>query len=220
MIKKYGADAIRWFILSDSPPEKDVQWSDIGVASANKFLQKLWNLNYMVINKKEVANKQDLAIEKEFSAKVDTYVLKISNLINKFQLNVVIANFYEIYRFFNNQIEKNIGKKTLIKNLEKIMLMLIPFIPHLANECLQNLKTTNTSQWPKLPLKGIVNSKTKIVIQINGKTRDIIEIERDLNEKKVINLVIKKDKIEKYLKGKSVVKHIYIKNRLINLVVK
>ena len=53
MIKKYGSDAVRWFILSDSPPEKDVQWSDNGVASANKFLQKIWNLNFIIINDKK-----------------------------------------------------------------------------------------------------------------------------------------------------------------------
>ena len=58
MIKKYGADAVRWFILSDSPPEKDVQWSDNGVASANKFLQKIWNLNQSIINKKKKKKKK------------------------------------------------------------------------------------------------------------------------------------------------------------------
>ena len=220
MIKKYGADAIRWFILSDSPPEKDVQWSDNGVASANKFLQKVWNLNHIVINKPEQTDKENLKIEKEFTEKVDAYVFKITNLINKFQLNVVIANFYEIYRFFNNQLDKKIRKNILIKNLEKIMLMLVPFIPHLANECLQNLKATNSTDWPKLTQKEMVNTKANVVIQINGKTRDVIEIDRDTDEGNVINLVSKKDKIEKYLKGKSLVKHIYIKNRLINLVVK
>ena len=53
MINLYGADAVRWFILSDSPPEKDVQWSDVGVVSSHKFLQKFWNLNYQIINRKE-----------------------------------------------------------------------------------------------------------------------------------------------------------------------
>jgi leucyl-tRNA synthetase len=220
MIKKYGADAIRWFILSDSPPEKDVQWSDNGVASANKFLQKVWNLNHIIINKPEQTGKEDLNIEKEFTQKVDAHVLKITNLINKFQLNVVIANFYEIYRFFNNQLDKKIRTNVLITNLEKIMLMLVPFVPHLANECLQNLKTVNSTHWPKLTQKEMVNTKANVVIQINGKTRDVIEIDRDIDEGKVINLVSKKDKIEKHLKGKSLVKHIYIKNKLINLVVK
>tara|TARA_B100000963_G_scaffold289655_1_gene259185 strand:- start:1290 stop:2849 length:1560 start_codon:yes stop_codon:yes gene_type:complete len=220
MIKKYGADAVRWFILSDSPPEKDIQWSDNGVASANKFLQRMWNLNQTIVHRSKKNEKINLKIEREFTDKIDTFILKINNLINKFQFNVVIANFYEIYRFFNQYHDKEIKKEILIKNLEKIMLTLVPFIPHLANECLQNLKTTNSNQWPKVDKKKIVNLKTKLVIQINGKTRDVLEIDKDLDEDKVMNIVTKNDKIEKFLKQKSVLKRIYIKNRLINLVVK
>ena len=220
MIKKYGADAVRWFILSDSPPEKDVQWSDNGVASANKFLQKIWNLNQSIINKSEKIKKTDAMIAKEFSDKVDTYILKIGDLINKFQFNVVIASFYEIYRIFNFYFEKEIKKETFIKNLEKMMLSLVPFIPHLASECLQNLSTSNLNQWPKIDKKLIVNLKTKLVIQINGKTREVIEIDKDLEEKEVINMVTKKEKIEKFLKEKNIIKHIYVKNRLINFVIK
>tara|TARA_B100001248_G_scaffold247554_1_gene219140 strand:+ start:76 stop:1320 length:1245 start_codon:yes stop_codon:yes gene_type:complete len=220
MIKKYGADAVRWFILSDSPPEKDVQWSDSGVASANKFLQKIWNLNQIIINKSEKIEKKNSVIESDFTDKIDSSILKINNLINRFQFNVVIANFYEIYRYFFSSLEKEINKKVFIKNLEKIMLTLIPFIPHLANECLQNLSTKNPGQWPKINKETIVNLKIKLVIQINGKTRDVIEIDRDLDEKRVINMVTKKDKIQKFLAKKNIIKHIFIKNKLINLVIK
>ena len=101
MIKQYGADAVRWFILSDSPPEKDVQWSDVGVASASKFLQKIWNLNKTILNSKET--KKNESKEKEFETQTETFVLKIDKLINNFQLNVAIAQFYEAYKFFNNQ---------------------------------------------------------------------------------------------------------------------
>ena len=68
MINQYGADAVRWFIMSDSPPEKDVQWSDTGVDSANKFLQKIWNLNYLVANRKE--KKIDIKTEKSLFKKL------------------------------------------------------------------------------------------------------------------------------------------------------
>ena len=220
MIKKYGADAVRWFILSDSPPEKDVQWSDNGVASANKFLHKVWNLNHSIINKSVQIKKENFKIEKEFDNKINNYVLKIDNLINKFQFNVVIANFYEIYRIFNFYVEKDIKKEILLKNLEKIMLMLVPFVPHLAKECLQNLNANNSNKWPNILQKEITNLKIKLVIQVNGKTRDVIEIDRDMDEKKVIKLIREKDKIKNFLKGKEMVKHIYIKNKLINLVVK
>ena len=75
MINQFGADAVRWFILSDSPPEKDVQWSDSGVSSANKFLQKIWNLNHSISNRKQ--NKVDKNIEEKFSVKVNNFVKKV-----------------------------------------------------------------------------------------------------------------------------------------------
>ena len=220
MIKKYGADAVRWFILSDSPPEKDIQWSDNGVASANKFLQRVWNLNQSIIHRSDQNKKTDTKIQKEFTNKIDSFILKINNLINKFQFNVAIANFYEMYNYFNLCIKKEIKREIFIKNIEKVMLTLVPFVPHLASECLQNIGVKNSNQWPKIDKKLIVNLKTNLVIQINGKTRDVMEIDRDLDEKKVVNIVTKKDKIEKFLKQKSIIKHIYIKNKLINLVIK
>ena len=91
MIKQYGADAVRWFILSDSPPEKDVQWSDVGVASANEILQKIWNLNKTILNSKET--KKMSPRKKNFETQTETFVLKIDKLINNFQLNVAIAQF-------------------------------------------------------------------------------------------------------------------------------
>ena len=76
MINQYGADAIRWFILSDSPPEKDIQWSDTGVTSANKFLQKIWNLNHSILNRKDV--KSDKKLENKLNLELNNYFKKIN----------------------------------------------------------------------------------------------------------------------------------------------
>ena len=134
MIKEYGADAVRWFILSDSPPEKDVQWSNTGVNSSNKFLQKIWNLNQSIINRKETeVNKKD---ESNFIDKINLYVNRIDENISNFQFNVAIAQFYEIYRFLNDSTNLKISNKILRYNLIKIMKLMIPFTPHLAHECL------------------------------------------------------------------------------------
>ena len=113
MINQFGADAVRWFILSDSPPEKDVQWSDSGVSSANKFLQKIWNLNHSISNRKQ--NKVDKNIEEKFSVKVNNFVNKVDRTINEFRFNVTIANFYEIYRFLRENMDKEISNKILTK---------------------------------------------------------------------------------------------------------
>ena len=220
MIKKYGADSVRWFILSDSPPEKDVQWSDSGVASSNKFLQKIWNLNCSVLND-STKNPIDKNEEKELSLFINQHVFKINKLIENFQFNVAIAHFYEIYNYFNSVIKKNLSQEVKINNLEKIMRLLIPFIPHVARECLEKLQSKNVDKWPVVKKEDIDLVKINtIVIQVNGKTRDILKLSGDISEKDILDTATKKSKAAKFLERNTIIKHIYIKNKLINFVVK
>ena len=220
MIKKYGSDAVRWFILSDSPPEKDVQWSDNGVASANKFLQKIWNLNFIIINDKKKL-KTDKKKDDEFSSLIDQYIFKVNKLINNFQFNVAIAHFYEIYNFFNSKINKQISHKIKINNIEKIMRLLVPFVPHIARECLELMNSKNFNTWPKIKKEDLELSKVRnIVVQINGKTRDVLKLDGSISEKRVLEASTKNSKAKKFLEGRLIIKHIYIENKLINFVLK
>ena len=216
MIKIYGADAVRWFILSDSPPEKDIQWSAQGVKAAYKFLQRIYNLNDLIIKRDEKDSKQD----QEFDIKFNNYVFKITNLINNFQFNVVIANIYSIYSLFNDYIDRETSNKCLRKNLSNLMKILIPFTPHLANECLELIGEKKIDKWPDFDSKLIINEKVKIAIQINGKTKELIEIEKDLNEKEAVNESKKNKKISDNLENKKIIKTIFVKNRIINYLVK
>ena len=217
MIKQYGADSVRWFMLSDSPPEKDVQWSDAGVASSSKFLQKVWNLNHSILNKTET--KKDEKQNKSFENKIDLYVYKIDNAIKNFQFNVAVAQFYEIYRYVNDTLKLDIDNKTLTRNLIKIMKLMIPFTPHLAHECLTNLNCKELNQWPQVNEKIIENVDTKMVVQINGKTRDVLNISRDLKESEVNDLVKKSIKAYKHLENKKIKRTIFIKNKIINYII-
>ena len=97
MINQYGADAVRWFILSDSPPEKDVQWSDTGVVSANKFLQKVWNLNYLISKREE--KDIDKKVEVNFISKINSYIFKIDKSINNFGLMYQSHSFTKFINF-------------------------------------------------------------------------------------------------------------------------
>ena len=128
MIKSYGADAVRWFILSDSPPEKDIQWSNQGVNAAYKFLQKIYNLCCVIKDSRKNKN----SLDKDFDLKMNSYVNKITKSINNFNLNVVIANVYEIYNLFNEHLNKEISNKCLKNNFTNLMKILIPFTPHIA----------------------------------------------------------------------------------------
>ena len=216
MIKAYGADAVRWFILSDSPPEKDVQWSNQGVNAAYKFLQKLYNLTHVVLNRKDNKNIK----KKEFDIKFNNHIFKITNLINNFQLNVVVANIYSIYNLFNTAINDQIDNETLKTNLSKLMKILIPFVPHLAYECLEQLGAKDTNAWPISDLALKTEEKIKIAIQINGRTKEIIEVKKDLEEEDIINECKKIKKIDDQLKLTKIQKTIFVKNRIINYLTK
>ena len=216
MIKSYGADAVRWFILSDSPPDKDVQWSNQGVSAAYKFLQKIYNLNNLIINRIEKKNKKN----NELEAKFNNYILKVTNLINNFQLNVVIANVYSIYNMFSIYLDEDVDNECLKKNFINFMKILIPFTPHLAHECLEKQNAKKINSWPEISDQLIIDEKIKIAIQINGKTREIMETKKDLDEKNVIIESKKIQKIHDNLKNKNIIKIIFVKNRIINYLVK
>ena len=217
MIEQYGADSVRWFILSDSPPEKDVQWSDRGVASANKFLQKIWNLNFIIHSNKE--KKININQEKKLNLEINNFAYKIDQAIENFRFNVAVALFYEIYNFFKDQVTRDISKKVLVNNITIVMKLMMPFVPHLAHECLELHKSKEITKWPAINKKNIVDEIT-MAIQVNGKTRDIIKIKKNLNEAEIKKIIQKESKAQKYFKGKKTIKIIFVKNKIINYIVK
>ncbi len=217
MIEQYGADAVRWFILSDSPPEKDVQWSNTGVASANKFLQKIWNLNFLV-NKRKVQS-IDKNLTEKFNSELNIFINKIDSSIKNFRFNVSIAHFYELYKFFRGYSDTKIDNKILIIGLSNMMKMMIPFTPHLAHECLELLNCKTISEWPKIDSKDNVLEKIKIAVQINGKTRDILTVQKDLVESEINKIILVDSKAKKYLGDKKTLKTIFVKNKIINYII-
>ena len=214
MIKQYGADSVRWFILSDSPPEKDVQWSDSGVASSNKFLQKIWNLNVQILSKKE--NKINKELMNKFNLEIDSIAFKIDKSIEEFKFNVTIAHFYEIYRVFLKYINTDLSNECLKTNITKMMKLMMPFTPHLSNECLEKLKCNNFDEWPKI--KGDTLEIIKFAVQVNGKTRDIISIKKDLIKDEIHEIVLKNSKAKKFIENKKITKTIFVKGKIINYI--
>ena len=109
-------------------------------------------------------------------------------------MNVAVANFYQLYKIFNDYVDEDISKKTLINEMIKVMKLLIPFTPHLAHECLELLKCKDTNKWPEVDQKDIIE-EIKIAIQVNGKTRDIITVKKDLDENDLDKLVKKNQRL-------------------------
>ena len=216
ILENYGADSVRLFILSDSPPEKDVQWSEQGMVASYKFLQKLWTLHNKI--KEKISIKDTLENNNEDLEKfTNQMIFKISNNLENFHYNVIIANIYETYNFLNKEVEKKLDSENLKKNYVKILTIFSPAIPHFAAECLEELKVLNKSFWPKSEEKYLQEDKIDYVIQINGKKRAILNEKRDMDQESLLNKVKSNNMSEKYLKNKSINKVIFVKNRLINL---
>ncbi len=216
IISSYGADAARLFILSDSPPEKEVQWSEEGIISSFKFIQKLWNLNSKIIEemKKDHQNVQDNEIAKY----TNKFIEKMTKNLDDFGYNKLIANMHEMYSFMLKQVKYGYKKTTLKENYEKILIAINPIVPHLSNECLEMINSEKIS-WPKYDLSLLRDEKIKIVIQINGKKRGLVESKIDADEENIFNMIQSDQKIMKYLDKITIKKKIYIKDKLLNIII-
>ena len=217
IINQYGADSVRFFILSDSPPERDIQWSDEGIISAHKFIQKFWELNNEIFKMTEVDTKVNYEELEFFTNQI---LFKINRAIENFRYNLLIAACHEIYSFFKKIVEKNDNSKNLKENFIKILIAINPIIPHLTSECLKKFKLDNNLQWPIINKKYLVEDKCEIVIQVNGKKRNTFSISKNTEENEILKYINHNKLIEKYLAAGNLVKTIYIKDKLINFIIK
>ena len=217
IINTYGADSVRLFILSDSPPEKDVQWSEQGMASSYRFIQKLWILNTTVLNKIKENHPKD--IDDEFKKTTNIFVNDVTNNLSKFTYNKIIANFYEIHSSILKLIKKKYSPKTIIDNYTKILICMMPVIPHFSNECLNSLKTNSKIKWPDVDKQLLIEENINFVVQINGKKRGLIKANRNISEEDIINLIKENVEINKYIKNQELKKKIFIPNKLINIII-
>mgnify|MGYP001498290895 CR=1 FL=1 len=217
IIENYGADAVRFFILADSPPEKDIQWSETGMISAYKFVQKFWILNNEILN---LLKDEKLPFNEELESFTNQTINRVNQALERFRYNVIIAVCHEAYSFFKKIVDTNKNFKNLKTNIEKILLIMMPIIPHISNECLKKLEFKDKVEWPKINQEYVEKDNIVIVIQINGKKRNIISLEGDNSEIEVLKKIEKSKLIEKYLSDKEIIKTIYVKNRLINYIIK
>ena len=148
------------------------------------------------------------------------FIKKVSDNLNSFSYNVIIANLHEMYSFLNKEIVNGYSKKSIIQNYSKILICMLPVIPHFSSECLSMMKLEKETQWPSYDNKLLEENKINFVVQINGKKRKLIETDRDIKEGSLLNIIKQDDFLSKYLKDKNIIKVIFIKNRLINILLK
>jgi leucyl-tRNA synthetase len=216
IINDYGADSARLFILSDSPPEKDVQWSDEGINSSYKFIQKLWVLNQKIIQ--EMGKNHPLNPNNDLEKITNKFIKEITHNIESFSYNKIIANFHETYSALNKIILNKFDKKKLVENYKKILVAISPVIPHFSNECMEMINVKENLSWPKVDEKILFEENVKFIIQFNGKTRKIIISKKDTTENSLLTKIKEDSKLNEYLNNKNIKKKIFIPNKLINII--
>jgi len=218
IIKIYGADAVRWFILSDSPPDRDIQWSDSGIQGAFKYIQKIWR----VCEKIRIYKREKEETNSNFLIKTNILIKEITECIEKFHINVGVAKLY----IFLNNINEEVDKKTLneidiINAYKKYLIIVSAFIPYVANECWEKITKQNnlsSQEWPKIENTTIKKDQFDVVIQINGKKRAIINAINDESEENIFSKSLAIKNIKVILEKKNIIKKIFIKNKLLNIV--
>ena len=209
---------MRLFILSDSPPEKDVQLSEDGIIASFKFIQKLCSLNKKVlreINKNHTKDNSD-----ELTKFTNRFVKKISNNLENFNYNIIIANLHEMHSYLTKEVIKGYQKKTILENYKKILITMMPILPHLSNECFESIKKDKVRiDWPQYDEKYIKEKTSVVVIQINGKKRGLVNTKLDLLEDDIMREIKDDKNLSKYLVDKEIKKKIYIKNKLMNIII-
>ncbi len=220
IIKNFGADSVRLFILSDSPPEKDVQWSDEGINSSFKFIQKLWVLNKKIIEEinKNHTETNDVELEKV----TNRFIESVEKNIENFSYNKIIANIHETYSSLIKLIEKNYDKKKWIENYKNVLITLSPVLPHFSNECLENLKIQENFDklmWPQVNKNILIENEVNFVVQINGKKRAIINVGKGINKTELMKIINKDEKLNSYIKDNIIKKIIFIPDKLVNIII-
>ncbi|MDD3150378.1 MAG: leucine--tRNA ligase [Candidatus Gastranaerophilales bacterium] len=235
IFQNYGADTARLFILSDSPPERDFDWSDEGVEGCYKFLNRVWRLissnqENLIFNYKEYNENDEISKEnKDLLREAHLSIQKItSDIINEFQFNTVISK----YREFVNAIYDYLNKKETLSEEDKnalsqavfiLIRLMSPVTPHLAEEVWMRLGANNSihlQKWPECNDKMTIADSTTIVLQINGKVRDKIDAPLNLSKEEAEKLAKKSEKIQSFLEEKEIVKIIVVPNKLVNIVLK
>jgi leucyl-tRNA synthetase len=228
IMETYGADTARWFMLSDSPPERDVNWTEDRVQGAGRFVQRVWRL---VGEAAEIARPKERPQqfgEAALSVRKAAHgaLAKVSTEIEKLHFNVCIAHIYEFTNAFGDALAKNKAATPdfawAVRESADILVGLIaPMMPHLAEECwavLGHKDLVAQASWPAVEGALLVEDQITLPVQINGKKRADVTVPRDAANKDVEAAVLALDAVQKALEGKAPKKVIVVPQRIVNVV--
>lgn len=227
IIEKYGADTARLFILFAAPPERELDWSDQGVEGSFRFINRVYRLVYEYSQSyKDAPGDYQVSgdADKSMAYWLNYAIKKVSDDIGeRFNFNTAISTIMEMvnemYRYKEGQVNPGLYGEAV----KSLIVMMAPFTPHVAEEMWEHLGydgSVHDQPWPSYDEKALVKDTVEIVVQINGKIKEKLEIAGDLSKEDMEKVVMENEKVKELTEGKNVVKVIAVPNKLINIVIK
>ncbi len=227
IIEKYGADTARLFILFAAPPERELDWSDQGVEGSYRFINRVYRMVYdftkdykVTGDAYEIRNDAD----KNLNYWKNYAVKKVSDDIGtRFNFNTAISTVMELVNEMYKYREGDVNEALFGATVKDLIVMLAPFIPHVAEEMWEHIGaegSVHDQSWPSYDESALVKDTVEIVVQINGKIKERLDIAGDLSREEMQEVCMNDDKVKALTEGKNVIKVIAVPNKLINIVVK
>jgi leucyl-tRNA synthetase len=214
IVDQYGADAVRWFMLSDSPPERDLEWSEAGIEGAWKFIQRLWRL---ASEEKGPSTSLGTGGDQALDRKLHRTIAAVGANIEALAFNKAVANIYELA----NAIEKSAPSASRGAAVETMIRLVAPMVPHVAEQAWAAAGRSGLiadAAWPEAEPALLVEDEVTIAIQVNGKLRDTLTAPRGTPRETLEEMALASEKVGRILDGKPPRKVIVVPDRLVNLV--
>ena len=231
LIKKYGADTVRLFIIFAAPPDQDLEWSDSGIEGAHRFLNKLWNFSYQVKNVLIAINQQknrntyqwEISSHKKIRQTLHEYLQQANNDIERMQFNTVVSTTMKILNLLTKlTMDNEVGSHLIHEGVGILLRLLSPIAPHITHHLWQTLgfgKSILEANWPKPDSKALQTTQIEMIVQINGKLRARIQVPTEAPDYSIKNTALHQENIQQHLVDKKIKKIIVVPKKLVNIVV-
>ena len=215
-------------MLSDSPPERDINWSDSGIHGSWRFCQKIWTTitsNLSILSDKNITiqNRDNTGNAQMLLQNTHQSLDAVTKSIENFQMNVGVAKIYELINHISKfKVFDENDKKALKASLIILIRIIEPMVPHLAEECWSlcgNSKSLTSEPWPDVDEKYLVKDTVKIVIQVNGKRRAEVETKFEASEEEVMKEVKNIKSVNEQVQNSVIIKKIFVPNKILNIVI-
>ena len=227
IIDTYGADTARWFMLSDSPPERDLEWTEEGVEGAWRFTQRLWRAVTMSLDENSIGMEEPRDFSKDAKDLRRITHLSIDSIgkdIENFHFNAAVAQTYKYANAISSfKPDGSDGDKyALFEAIKTIILITAPMMPHLAEEMWSLIGgegLVSDAPWPVAKSELMQQSSVIVVVQVQGKLRDKLEVAKDMDKAELEELALASEKVQAFTDGKEIRKVIVVPNKIVNIVV-